>query len=156
MRTIVFFLILMSTAARGGEFSTQEGWESLDSPQSYKSLLKSVKSATKASELSVVTEAGPTDAAKKRGIDIPGNCVIGIFNNDLAVRVLRLSEAAMIEAPMRMYVTENEDGTGNLSWKRPSFVLAPYLQEGGQELAAIGVELDGLFNAIGSASVQPQ
>lgn len=155
MRTIVFFLALLSMTVWGSEFSSQEGWESLDSPRSYESLLKSVKNATEASELNVVTEAGPTVAAKKRGVNIPGNCVIGIFNNDVAVRVLKLSEAAMIEAPMRMYVTENEDGTANLSWKRPSFILSPYLEEGGEELAAIGAELDAVFEAIGKSAVKP-
>lgn len=156
MRIIVLFLTLVSMTAWGGEFSAREGWQSLESPRNYESLLKSVKKATKASDLSVVSEAGPTKAAKERGIDILGNCVIGIFNNDFAVRVLKLSEAAMIEAPMRLYVTENEDGTANLSWKEPSFVISPYLDEGGEELAAIGAELDTLFQAIGTSAVQPQ
>lgn len=125
MRIFVLFLTLLSTAAWSGAFSAQEGWESLESAQSYESLLKSVKNATRESDLSVVTEAGPTVAAEKRGINIPGNCVIGIFNNEFAVRILTLSEAAMIEAPMRMYVTENENGTADLSWKKPSFILSP-------------------------------
>jgi hypothetical protein len=49
--------------------------------------------------LIVVTQAGPTAAAKKRGITIPGNRVIGVFNNDLARNVLESSTAALIEAP---------------------------------------------------------
>lgn len=156
MRVIIAFLFLFSTAAQSGDFSAQDGWQSLESSQSYDSLLKSVKNATKESDMSVVTEAGPTVAAKKRGIEIPGNCVIGIFNNDLAVRILALSEAAMIEAPMRLYVTENEDGTADLSWKKPSFILAPYAGEGGEALAAIGVELDAAFESIGAAAVSAQ
>ncbi len=154
MRIFVFILTLLSTAAWGGAFSTQEGWESLESAQNYESLLKSVKTVIEESDLSVVTEAGPTVAAEKRGIDLPGNCVIGIFNNHFAVRVLTLSEAAMIEAPMRMYVTENENGTADLSWKKPSFILSPYAKEGGDELAAIGAELDSMFEAIGIAAVR--
>ena len=61
--------------------------------------------------MGVVTQAGPTQAAASRGITIPGNRVIGVFNNDFAVNILALSTAAMIEAPIRFYVTEGADGT---------------------------------------------
>ncbi len=54
----------------------------------------------------------------------------------------------MIEAPIRFYVTENADGTATLSYKTPSAVFAPYIDEGGAELAAIAGELDAIFAAI--------
>ncbi|MEO0991408.1 MAG: DUF302 domain-containing protein, partial [Pseudomonadota bacterium] len=95
-----------------------------------------------------VTQAGPTGAAKARGITIPGNRVIGLFNNVFAVRILDLSTAAMIEAPIRMYVTEDLDGTATLSWKTPSHVFAPYFAEGGADLVAAASELDSLFEAV--------
>ncbi len=96
----------------------------------------------------VVTQAGPTAAAKKRGITIPGNRIIGIFNNDYAVKTLATSTAAMIEAPIRLYVTENEDGTATLSYKTPTAVFAPYENEAGAALAAIAAELNQLFTKI--------
>ena len=74
--------------------------------------------------------------------------MVGVFNNDFAVRILALSTAAMIEAPVRFYVTENADGTATLSWKEPSFVFAPYLDEGGPALAGIAQDLDRHFAAI--------
>jgi len=79
---------------------------------------------------------------------LPKNRVIGVFNNDFAVRVLETSTAAMIEAPIRFYVTENDDGTATLSYKTPSFVFAPYLTEGGEQLADLAVQLDGIFEVI--------
>ena len=98
--------------------------------------------------MGVVTQAGPTGAAKARGITIPGNRVIGLFNNVFAVNILNLSTAAMIEAPIRMYVTENADGTATLSYKLPSTVFAPYVGEDGPELATLASDLDTIFAAI--------
>ena len=57
----------------------------------------------------------------------------------------------MIETPIRMYVTENEDGTATLSYKLPSTVFAPYMAEtpGLDEIAA---ELDDHFRTISDAA----
>ena len=92
--------------------------------------------------MGVITQAGPTATARARGIDIPQNRVIGVFNNDFAVKVLETSTAAMIEAPIRFYVTENENGSATLSYKTPSFVFAPYAAEGGGELENLAKDLD--------------
>ena len=45
----------------------------------------------------------PADRSCPRsgGIEIPENRVVGVFNNDYAVRILDMSTAAMIEAPLR-------------------------------------------------------
>ena len=134
------------------EMSPREGWAVHKTAESHTDLVAAVRSAVKANGMIVVTQAGPTKAAAKRGIEIPGNLVIGIYNNDFAVRVLRLSTPAMIEAPIRMYVTENADGTATLSYKRPSTVFAPYADEGGADLMAIAAELDDVFAAIAEAA----
>ena len=91
---------------------------------------------------------------RARGITIPGNRVIGVFNNVYAVKVLSLSTAAMIEAPIRFYVTENADGTATLAYKTPSFVFAPYFAEGGAELEAVAAELDAKFAAIAARATE--
>ena len=139
--------------ASAGSIAPRDGWAVHDTGQDYNTLLKSLKAAIKAEGMFIVTQAGPTGAAKKRGITIPGNRVIGVYNNDFAVRALATSTAAMIEALIRFYVTENEDGTASLSYKTPSTVFAPYLDEGGEELSAIGAELDGIFEAIAARAI---
>ena len=139
--------------ADAGSIAPREGWAVHDTGQDFATLLKSLKAAVKAEGMFVVTQAGPTGAAKKRGITIPGNRVIGVYNNDFAVRALATSTAAMIEAPIRFYVTENEDGTASLSYKTPSMVFAPYLDEGGEALRAIGAELDAIFAAIAARAI---
>ena len=80
--------------------------------------------------------------------------MIGLFNNIYAVNVLNLSTAAMIEAPIRVYVTENADGTATLSYKLPSTVFGPYMHEAGPELATLASELDAIFAAISAQATQ--
>ncbi len=139
--------------ADAGSIAPRQGWAVHDTAQGYAELLDSLKAAIKAEGMFIVTQAGPTGAAAKRGITIPGNRVVGVYRNDYAVRALATSTAAMIEAPIRFYVTENEDGTATLSYRTPSAVFAPYLDEGGSELSAIAAELDTIFAAIAARAV---
>lgn len=131
-----------------------EGWAVYPTRKPYVELVDATKAAIKENGLIVVTQAGATKAAAARGISIPGNRVIGAFNNDYAVRVLETSVHAMIEAPIRFYITENKDGTANLSYKTPSFVFAPYVSEGGQNLMDIAAELDSTFQSIAERAVK--
>ena len=146
--TFVLGAVLAAAQAQAGSIAPRDGWAVRDTGQTYAELLGNLKAAVKAEGMFVVTEAGPTEAAKGRGITIPGNRVVGVYRNDYAVRALATSTAAMIEAPIRFYVTENEDGTATLSYKMPSHVFGPYLAEGGADLAAIAAELDAIFAAI--------
>jgi len=146
---------LFSGPADAGAIAPRQGWAVHDTAQGYRELLDSLKAAIKAEGMFIVTQAGPTGAAKNRGITIPGNRVVGVYRNDYAVRALATSTAAMIEAPIRFYVTENEDATATLSYRTPSAVFAPYLDEGGEELSAIAAELDAIFAAIAARAVAP-
>lgn len=148
---VVVLATLMAVAATltGAQDITQrDGWVVLPTAKAYSDLIGDVKTATRAHGMGVVTEAGPTGAAASRGITIPGNRVIGVFNNDFAVRVLATSTAAMIEAPIRFYVTETANGTATLAYKTPSHVFGPYMAEGGEILSGLAAELDAKFAAI--------
>ena len=136
------------------DLTPREGWQVIDTDLSHAVLLERLLAAVPEGGMAVVTQAGPTAAARARGIEIPGNAVVGVFNNDFAVRILGLSTAAMIEAPIRFYVTEDDDGTATLSWKEPSFVLGPYMAEGGDALRALAGDLDARFAAIAAAATE--
>ena len=160
MNRLVTFLAAVLIAAslvvsltQAGSIAPRAGWAVHDTGQGYKELLANLKAAIKAEGMYLVTQAGPTAAALRRGITIPGNRVLGVYRNDYAVRALAASTAAMIEAPIRFYVTENADGTATLSYRTPSAVFAPYLDEGGAELSAIAAELDAIFAAIAARAV---
>lgn len=148
-------VLMVCVALSAHAMSPREGWRVIETGQSYQGLLDSLRTAVEAEGMFVVTEAGPTEAAVRRGEHIPGNRVVGVFRNDFAVRALRASLAAMIEAPIRFYVTEDDNGTATLSWKAPSHVFRPYQDEGGEALRTVATELDAIFEAIGRRATRP-
>jgi len=153
----LFLAILMAHFASIGftdGIPPRDGWVIRETTKTYRNLIAALKSAVKTNGMGIVTQAGPTKAAAGRGITIPGNRVIGVFNNDFAVKVLETSTAAMIEAPIRFYITEDADGTATLSYKTPSHVFAPYMSEGGDRLATLAAELDARFATIAAAASQ--
>ncbi|MFK7762257.1 MAG: DUF302 domain-containing protein [Roseobacter sp.] len=154
MRRLLFTLALLTAPMAHAEMAPRDGWVVQPTEKSHATLLDSLKSAVKANGMGVVTQAGPTGVARNRGITIPENRVVGVFNNDFAVKVLATSTAAMIEAPVRFYVTENTDGTATISYKTPSFVFAPYTGEGGKTLEELAQQLDVIFAKIASEATQ--
>ena len=153
MRLLAFIICLFAMPL-SAEMAPRDGWVVIQTEKSYAALSDAVRAAAGENGMGVVTQAGPTGAAKNRGIIIPGNRVIGLSNNVYAVRILDLSTAAMIEAPIRMYVTENADGTATLSYKVPSTVFAPYMAEANEDLAVAAQELDLIFQSIADAAAQ--
>ncbi|WP_373190625.1 DUF302 domain-containing protein [Halomonas sp.] len=150
-----WLLVLMVAAPVSAEpHWPDQGWQVTPTSLAYDDLLEALREAVEAEGMFVVTEAGPTEAAANRGITLPGNRVVGVFRNDYAVRILRLSVPAMIEAPMRFYVTENDDGSATLSWKTPTHLLEPYVDAAGEELETVGRELDTLFAAIAQRATE--
>ncbi|WP_298840017.1 DUF302 domain-containing protein [uncultured Roseobacter sp.] len=154
MRRFLILLALCLGTPATAEMAPRDGWAVLPTTKDHATLLGDLKSAVKKNRMGVVTQAGPTATARKRGIDIPGNRVVGVFNNDFAVKILALSTPAMIEAPIRFYVTENADGTATLSYKTPGFVFAPYYDEGGDALKTLAAELDTRFESIARAAAE--
>jgi len=155
-----FFLLAMVLAVPGlaaaDGLAGREGWQVMPTAKSYRALNEDLNGAIKAEGMLLVTQASASAGAKGRGLSIPGNRIVGVYRNDYAVRMLEASVAAGIEAPVRFYVTETGDGTATLSWKTPSLVFAPYMDEGGAALAELAAELDGVFQTIAEKAVAPR
>ncbi|MEO1102388.1 MAG: DUF302 domain-containing protein [Pseudomonadota bacterium] len=150
MRSLVLAAALVLTpAAAFADTVVQppEGWSVVETDKSYDTLLADLKEAVKANKMGLVTEAGPTEVAAKRGETIPGNRVLGVFRNDFAVTIIRETPAAMIEAPVRIMVMEEPDGTASMSYKLPSVVFAPYT-DGGDGVADAAAQMDTIFATI--------
>ncbi len=147
MRYLILLAFALTATLANADPKEREGWKVHPTTFAYNELIDRVKAATKKNKMGVVTQAGPTGAAKNRGITIPGNRVIGVFNNKFAVEMLTASESAMIEAPVRFYVTEQPNGTATLSYKTPSLVFAPYADDS-PEVMKIAAQLDGVFAKI--------
>lgn len=111
----------------------------------FDSLLGRLERAVVDNGMGVVARASASKGAAARGVKIPGNAVIMVFRNDYAVRMLAASVPAGIEAPLRIYVTENPDGTTGLTYRKPSSVFAPY---GNPKLDEIARELDPVLEKI--------
>jgi len=155
-----FFAVTMIVVSIASSFAGTEkalkrdGWITHETKFSYKELNSRLNAAIKANEMRRVTGASATIGAKNRGITIPGNRIVGVYRNDFAVRMLEASLAAGIEAPIRYYVTENSDGTSNLSYKTPTTVFSPYFEDGGKPLKDLAKELDALFGKIADEAVK--
>ena len=123
----------------------REGWIVSNTGLGFDALIEKLEAAIAAENMGLVTAASASAGAAGRGIEIPGNRIVGVFRNDFAVRMLEASIAAGIEAPIRFYVTENFDKTTTLSYKKPGFVFEPYTKEGGAALKKLSDELDVVF-----------
>jgi uncharacterized protein (DUF302 family) len=89
-------------------------------------LLARLEQAVQANGLLLIAKPSASRNAAARGVHIPGNAVILTFNNDFALRLLQTSVPAGFEAPMRLYVTENPDGTARVAYRTASALFAPY------------------------------
>ncbi|OGA14336.1 MAG: hypothetical protein A3H32_04930 [Betaproteobacteria bacterium RIFCSPLOWO2_02_FULL_63_19] len=96
-------------------------------------------------KMGLVAQASASRGAAARGVTIPGNAVLMVFRNDYAVRMLSASVPAGIEAPLRIYLTGNSDGTTTVTYRKPSAVFAPYRST---ELDLLARELDPVFDKI--------
>ncbi len=153
MRLLLTALLsFWSITAAAESVMPRDGWVVMESDKAFDVLLDDLKGAVSANKMGVVTQAGPTGAAANRGITIPNNRVVGVFNNVFAVRILALSPTAMIEAPIRFYLTEDAAGVATLSYKTPTFVFSPYVETAGDDLIAASAELDAIFLAIAEAA----
>ena len=109
-------------------------------------LRNSLEAAIEKSGMYVVTSASAGAGAKRRGIDIPSNLVLGIYRNDFAVLMLKASVPSGIEALLRFYVTGNADGTATLTYREPSAVFRAYVSADLDKLAT--EELDAIWTEI--------
>ena len=93
----------------------------------------------------VVTAANASAGAKRRGVTVPGNLVLGVYRNDFAARMLKTSVASGIEAPLRFYVTANSDKTATLTSRNPNEVFDVY---GSAALNKKAVEINTIWAKI--------
>jgi len=139
---IITTLALMLTFPLSAEV---KGLKSVETNQPFHSYLHSLKKAIADQKMGIVAEACATCGAKAIGVTIPGNRVIMIFNPHFAVRMLKASIPAGIEAPLRLYVTENSQGMAHLSYRLPSDVFKSY---GVKALDDMAIELDTIIETI--------
>ena len=126
--------------------SAQEGRRiTVTSAAPFSRVAEALERAVTEEKMGLVCHANAQRAAAGRGVTIKGNQVLMVFRNDFAVRLTAADPTAGFEAPIRIYVYENADGTATVSYIPPSTVFAPYRHP---EVQAVARELDGIFKAI--------
>ncbi|MEM8794421.1 MAG: DUF302 domain-containing protein [Pseudomonadota bacterium] len=138
----------LANEGAGDGISEKPGFVASRTPHAYDVLYDRLKVAIKANGMGHITTASATLGAKGAGIIIPGNRIVGVYNNIWARRMLKASIQAGIEAPIRFYLTENADGSSTLSYKTPTHVFSPYFEEADADLRVMAAELDAVFQAI--------
>lgn len=138
------------------EIAARPGWVITPTPHKYLDLSQRVANAAKRHKIAVIAVASATVGVERALKEhIPGNMVIELYHPRFAKRTLAASIPAGIEAPIRMYITENPDQTATVSYKMPSFIFAPYMAEGGADLKALAAELDVLFDSLVKDAISP-
>ena len=125
--------------------SSQEGRVTAVSRAPFAKVTQALEQAIADEKMALVCHANAQRGAAARGVTIKGNQVMMVFRNDFAVRLLAADPAAGFEAPIRIYLYENADGTATVTYLRPSAVLAPY---GHPEVRAVAAELDPIVKKI--------
>ncbi len=136
---VVFAALLAPVPVLAENATPYPGTRVMDTGKPFDAYVEALKAAIRANGMGIVAEACATCGAKAIGVAIPGNRVIMIFNPRFAVRMLEASEAAGIEAPLRLYVTEGPDGAAKLTYRLPSAVFGVY---GNEKLDEMAAELD--------------
>jgi len=145
-------LLAPAGAAQADTSAPYPGTRVVQSTRSFDQLVQRLEHAIAANQMGLVASASASKGAAGRGVHIPGNAVLMVFRNDFAVRMLAASVPAGIEAPIRLYVTENANGTANLTYRTPSAIFAPY---GNAELDRLAGELDPIFAKIVDQAAAP-
>lgn len=127
------------------------GTRTAETGKAFDVYVEDLRAAIAGNRMGVVAQASATRGAASIGVTIPGNAVIMVFRPDFAVRMLEASVPAGIEAPLRLYVTEQADGSAMLTYREPSAVFAPY---GAAKLDEMAAELDLIFEQIVSDSLE--
>ena len=144
---LCFVVALMAMPARAENPTPYSGTKVIDTGKPFDAYVEKLTAAITANKMGIVGNACATCGAKNIGVTIPGNRVLMIFNPHFAVRMLKASEAAGIEAPLRLYVTEQPNGKARLTYRLPSHVFGAYkvaaLDEMGKELDIIVEKIVG-------------
>ena len=144
-------IVLLALPVRAENTTPYSGTKIIETGQPFDAFIKKLTKAIGANKMGIVGNACATCGAKAIGVAIPGNRVLMIFNPHFAVRMLKASEAAGIEAPLRLYVTEQPNGEARLTYRLPSHVFGAYKVPA---LDTMAKELDIIFERIVSQTAR--
>ncbi len=123
----------------------QDGRVTAVSRAPFRQVAEALEKSIAEQKMALVCHANAQRGAAARGVSIKGNQVLMVFRNDFAVRLLAAEPAAGFEAPIRIYLYENPNGTATVTYLPPSAVFASYRHP---EVRAVASELEPIFRTI--------
>jgi uncharacterized protein (DUF302 family) len=120
------------------------------SPRSFEEVLNRLRKEIEGAGLRVLNEIDPQKALQGIGRSIGGSRLIFFFHPNLVVRVLEMDWSAMVEAPLKLLVTELPEGTVSVRMADPIIAFGRY---GNSALASFGKELAETCQRMIGASV---
>jgi uncharacterized protein (DUF302 family) len=123
---LICLAIFLAFPAHAENKTPYSGTKIIETGKPFDGYLNSLKNSIRINKMGIVSIACATCGAKNIGVTIAGNRVIMIYHPKFAVRMLKASIEAGVEAPLRLYVTENKNGTAKLTYRLPTHVFAPY------------------------------
>ncbi len=149
-RTVRVVLCLLALLAASTPAPAQDGAVVRTSTAPFGATVAALERAVAEQQMTLVCRANAQQGAAARGVRIPGNQVFMVFRNDFAVRLINAEPRAAYEAPIRLYIHENPDGTATLVYVKPSTLFRPY---GHPEVAKVAAELDPIVDRIAAQAV---
>lgn len=150
LRSWLFVFALLLSAGHSAVALAQASTVVLTSKAPFARVAAALEQAIADQRMGLVCHANAQQGATARGVKIPGNQVFLVFRNDFAVRLVNADPRAAFEAPIRIYLYENRDGTASLTYVKPSALFKPYAHP---EVAKVGAELDPIFEKIAAQAV---
>jgi uncharacterized protein (DUF302 family) len=120
------------------------------STRSFEEVLTRLRKEIEGAGLRVLNEIDPQKAVQGFGRSMGGLRLIFFFHPKLVVRVLEMDWTAMVEAPLKLVVTELPEGTVSVRMANPIPAFSRY---GNSALATFGKELAETCQRIVEASV---
>ena len=91
------------------------GTQVIKTPHSFATLTQRLEKAIEASGMGLIAQPSANRGGASAGVKIPGNAALMVFRNDYAVRMIAASVPTGIEAPLRLCVSANADGTASIT-----------------------------------------
>ncbi len=142
---IVVAALIACAGALPARADAQDGRVTAVSRAPFAKVAEALEQAIIDQKMALVCHTDAQKGAAAGGVTIKGNQLLMVFRNDFVVRLLAADPAAGFEAPIRIYVYENADGTATVSYVPPSAVFAPYKHPA---VRAVASELDPIFKTI--------
>ncbi len=137
--------------ATGAPGAAADGFQySRVSKRAFEDVLTALRTGIESAGMRVLHEIDPQKALAGAGQTIDGSRLLFFFHPDLVARVMRTDWSAMVDAPLKLVVTELPDRTVSVRMADPAISFGRY---GNAALAAFGEELAATCETIIGASL---